>query len=331
MSDAARQSLRSLAEREAGASVVALALAERAVAEGRLNIAKVMRARALACQRRAQLLASAAVSVDEPWERVLATLHEGVRGEREALSVLDAEPSAFGAVLDGLAAEEKILHRAAAALAKTRDVGEDVVPQFLWGCETCGFIAEASRPELCPACGNIGGEFAMFAPFFSATREHLGRRAPGEALALLDGDGARLAVATADVADVALRAKPAPGEWCMKEIAGHMIDICEIALRAVGPALDPSKEQKPERTPLPWKLLDYEGYPDQPIEAILSRFEASTGELLQILRGLPPGAWRTSATLISGRTPLVDVLSWVVNHNAAHLEQIRALRTTLAC
>jgi hypothetical protein len=203
-------------------------------------------------------------------------------------------------------------------------VSERTVAQILFVCQDCGYLLEAQRSEICPSCGSMAGEFAIFAPFFSGTPEHIARRAPSDALYQLHGDGARLVTALVGD-DATLTHKPGDDEWCAKEIAGHMVDIVELAVRRVRPVLDAAYSPPPERTMLPWRLLDTEGYAGMTATAITERFDAALADLCRIFDDLRPDEWRKKVDLVSGRTLVVDVSSWVANHNIAHLRQIDAL------
>jgi rubrerythrin len=321
VTDDERASLRAAAEREAASSAASLAAAERAVTEGRLNVAKVLRASALSARQRAIALARAAGadpaadSASHAADAAQATMAavDGIRSSDELAAVLRSASASAG-----------LLRKTQDALAVTRDVPEGVVAQMLFVCEECGFTMEGQRAEICPSCGSIAGEFALFAPFFSGTQEHIARRAPEDALAQLRGDADRLSAALVGD-DAALSVRPAAREWCAKEIAGHMVDIVELATRRLRALVDPAYTAPTERTPLPWKLLDDQDYVNSSADAIVERFRAGVGELCSIFDGLQPADWRKKADLVSGRTLVVDVASWVANHNVAHMRQIDAL------
>ena len=320
MDDALR---RELWHEQSTAAIDALVAVERAVAEGRLNAAKVLRARALACQRRAMILAATgSESVD-----VAEAVRTAVAANRAAISTLtdgtDGSPAVQAAV-DSLESELALLERTAAALQTQRDVGEDEIAQFVWVCDECGYMVETARPEICPCCGAIAGEFVMFAPFFASTPEHTGRLAPDAIKDGLAAVPAELRATLAGATDEALAKKPAASEWCAKEIAGHMVDIAELAERRLALAFEAGAAEARERSALPWRLLDFEDYPSQEAPAIADRFEEACAALAARFGRLTAGQWRTRVDLGTGRTLAVDVGSWVVNHNRAHLEQVRA-------
>lgn len=322
-----RAALSTLARGEAFAAVSALAAAERAVEAGRLNAAKVLRAAALSSRVRALALERVA-SANDTTSMDIASLLESTGATLASLGAL-ADPGTGGlqASLDALQSSQHLLQRTHDALAKGRDVRESEVAQFLWGCAECGLLVEAARPEICPACGSIGGDFELFAPFFSATGDHLARRRPSEIVEMLTADAAHLAQLLKSVPEDELRERAADGEWCMKEIAGHMIDIAELFGRRARATLDPNAPSIVERTPLPWKLIDGQDYPETSIDDILRRFRAAMDDALAVVATFDDKDWRRKGELSVGRISLIDMASWLANHNLAHAKQIADLRS----
>jgi rubrerythrin len=309
--------------RESIASVRLLAAAERAVEEGRLNVAKVLRAAALSSRQRALVLARihATGSVD--------ALRAYAVDRRASADTLRADgDSGLEAVLRAAAGAslDDVLNRTLNSLSAGRDVPESVVAQFLWVCEECGHLEEAQRPEICPACGSFGGEFAMFAPFFSATGEHIGRRQPDEIVAMLSDDQRELAEALEGLTNDALVYRAGDGEWCIKEIAGHMIDIVEMAARRLTPIADPSAPDPAEPQLLPWRIIEGQDYASKSAQELVERYGRGLDALQMIIGVLQPGDWRKKTLMSGGRVAAIDVGSWVANHNVAHLQQIIALR-----
>ena len=179
---------------------------------------------------------------------------------------------------------------------------------------------------MCPACGSFGGEFALFAPFFSGTQEHIARRTPAQITEMLRGDRAAMAEALSGLSDDALRRRPGEGEWCIKEIAGHMIDIVEMAGRRLAPIADATAADEPEAQLLPWRIMDGQDYPSKSADDLVQRYGRGLEALLETIGRLSPGDWRKKATMSGSRVAAIDVGSWVANHNVAHLQQILALR-----
>ena len=179
---------------------------------------------------------------------------------------------------------------------------------------------------MCPACGSFGGEFALFAPFFSGTQEHIARRTPDEIITMLRGDYAALAEAMDGLSDDALRHSPRAGEWCTKEIAGHMIDIVEMATRRLAPIADAAAPDVAEAQLLPWRIVEGQDYSSKSADELLDRYERGLDALLATIGRLEGLDWRKKATMSGSRVAAIDVGSWVANHNVAHLQQILAFR-----
>lgn len=307
------------ARAEAESSSRCLAAAERAVSEGRLNIAKLLRASALSARQRALALNRVADQA-QPAAEALAGA-DGVARATAALLERHRRDELVIAMRSALSLDT-ILAKAVLSLGGNADIPESVVSPIVWVCEECGYTVEAQRAEICPSCGSLAGDFAMFAPFFSGTPEHLARRKPEDALTQLRGDGDRLSQ-TLVGDDEVLRARPASGDWCAKEIAGHMCDILELAERRLRAIVDPEYVPPRERSILPWRLLDTEDYPNATAAEIVARFRSDADRLCGLLDSLSGEDWRKKVDMGSGRTAVVDVASWAANHNVAHLAQLR--------
>ncbi len=170
-------------------------------------------------------------------------------------------------------------------------------------------------------------EFAGYFPFFMKSEDNLGRRRPAEIVGMLRGDGDRLAEAVAGLETDALLREPGAGEWCITEIAGHMVDVATIfndRLRvhlSLGPA-DPAVADK-----VPWLLTRERGWRDHSIDEIVSTFRHELGRALDLLDNLDTeGAWGERVKVLNGRATIIELGTWFANHDTAHLQQILALR-----
>lgn len=301
-----------------------LAAAERAVTEGRMNLAKVLRAAAHAFRARSLSLARIGGADGD----ATGALMEALRRQESVAAALAAAPAST-VTRDALAASREltsILRRSAGALARSHDIPETVVAQFLWGCHDCGAISEGARPEICACCGSVAADYQMFAPFFSATPERLARRTPAEVTAMLSGDADRLRDALAGVDEARLRRVPPDGEWCMKQVAGHMIDVAGIFCRRARSAIEPDSAIPPEKTPMPWLLVHDEEYAGMSVETLVDRFRAVTEDALALITRLGEADWSLTAEMLSGAVRVVDLASWLANHDVAHVRQIVAMR-----
>lgn len=224
------------------------------------------------------------------------------------------------------AALEDILRRALRSLQRNRDILESDVAQFLWGCQVCGAVIEGSQPQSCAYCGAFRFEFEWFGPFYSGTFERLGRRSPAEIVRILTESPSRLASLLGGVPEEQLARRPSADEWCVKEIAGHLTDVTEffcwrvrtIQAAAAAPAVDGSVA--------PWRLLEKKGYPEVPSRTIVEGFQGATCEALAVIQGMADDDWGRFGLVRGRATTVLDLGTWLANHNIAHFAQIKALR-----
>ena len=141
-------------------------------------------------------------------------------------------------------------------------------------------------------------------------------------------DPDRLAEAVSGVTDEVLLREPGAGEWCIIEIAGHMVDVATIfndRLRVhlnLGPA-DPEVAEK-----VPWLLTRERSWRERSIDEIVSTFRHEVGRALELLGNLDTeGAWGDRVKVLNGRATIIELGTWFANHDAAHLQQILALRS----
>lgn len=313
-------------DREARAVVRCLAAAERAIEEGRFNLAKVLRAAAHASRARALTLERAA-SAGGPAVDALMFASSAAAAAQEFASSGDEAVQRAAA---GAAQLADLLDRAAESLAVNRDVPESDVAQFLWGCAECGLIIEAARPAFCPGCGALAAEFEMFAPFFATSGERIARRTPDAIRAALADDARLLHDALAGADEATLTGRVTPDEWCMKEIAGHMVDCAGIFNRRLRPIVDPDAPEEPEPAPAPWLIMRGKGYAERRADDIAAEFRAETDRANVLLGRLEDGDWQKRTEMFVGKVTVVDIGSWLMNHNLAHRQQILALRELFA-
>lgn len=320
---------------EQRAAVASLAAAERAIEEGRFNIAKVLRAAAHSSRVRGleleRLAAAGMPSTDrlraerEHQHQAAAALgelvHEAERAGDRALA------ERLTRLLHATHETARVLDAGATSLMNNRDISESDVAQYLFVCTGCGRIAEASTGEACPLCGALPPEFAGYFPFFMKSDENLGRRRPTEIIEMLSGDPDRLEDAVRDLEDSVLLSAPGPGEWCVVEVAGHMVDVATIfndRLRVhlgLGPA-DPAVADK-----IPWLLTRERAWREQSIADVVKLFRGEVDRALELLGTLEDAsAWGDKVKVLMGRATIIELGTWFANHNLAHLQQIVALR-----
>lgn len=293
-----------------------LALAEAAVPRGQFNVAKVMRA--LAHAQRVQAMAAARLLAQETdpadaLRTILAELADGAAGDGGPGSALVRERA------------RDVARRALVSLDGQSDVKERDVAQTVFACHGCGYLAEGDEPDACPACGAPGIEFAWYGPFYSSSPEHLGQLSPAAIVAILEAGPDAVEAIVAGLDEARVRTKPAADEWSVAEIVAHVLETDRLFARRVRAALE--SEQVPDlTTPVPpWKLHEEQGYEGLTIPELLGRLRQTRAESLALLRPLQPADWARGGTIDGTFTSLLDLGTWVANHDRGHLAQIGQL------
>lgn len=310
-----------------------LIAAEAAVLRGQFNVAKVLRAAAHA-QRVLAMEAARLSNSTRPPDAVLRT----ILGEIVE-APLRGRAGATGRGPAGRAERERaasvrsrlrgILQRSVASLENHPDVLESDVAQHLWGCYGCGAIAEGERPDACAVCGALAPEFEWFGPFYNATPEHLGQLTPGATVAALKRVPKELSHVLSRTDDLALRNKPSPTEWCAKEIVGHMVETDLLFVRRASAMLATEGPADISTTVPPWKLQEGKGYEKLSSSELADRFSRARTASLGLVRRLKAGDWaRRAINRTAGQytsVSLLDLGTWLANHDTGHLAQIRRL------
>jgi len=315
-----RDALAAEVSRGGQASVRNLALAEAAVLRGQFNVAKVLRA--LAHTQRVQALAAARLLTHDidPAETLRVIL-----AELENASPRDTTADGTVGVRERA---QDIACRALASIAEHSDVTETDVAQALWGCHGCGYLAEGDRPDACSVCGALAPEFAWFGPFYSSTPEHLGQLRPAAILAILEAVPDEVEAAITGVEEARLRHKPSPPEWSAMEIAGHMLETDRLFAHRVRVMLGSEGIPTIDTPVPPWKLHEGQGYEALPVREVLGRLRQTRAESVALVRGLTPEDWARRATFGGTGTTVLDLGTWLANHDRGHLAQIRQLTSS---
>src|SRR5688572_17492933 len=258
-----QEHLERIVSTNAAASMRCLAAAERAVLEGRFNLAKVLRA----CAHAARVASLTAAR----------TLAQGaapitVLGDTSAFF----EHQSIDVVETASASLRDVLRRALQSLEGNRDILESDVAQSLWGCQVCGAFVESRAPQRCGGCGAFSFEFEWFGPFYSGTFDRLGRRSPAAVARIVQDSPGRLATLLQGVDEEQLARRPSPDEWCMKEVAGHLVDVTELFSWRARRILDASSPPSLDEPLPPWRLLETKGYGNTPATVIAERFSMAT-------------------------------------------------------
>jgi hypothetical protein len=318
------------------ASLRNLAAAEAAVLRGQFNLAKVLRA--LAHTQRVQgLNAARLLAAEEQPALVLDAILAELQNASPAASAAVTSPVFPTPSVDDHTVHtvqeraQGIAARSIASLRSHSDVAESDVALFICGCFACGNLLEVTSldaaPESCDVCGALSPEFAWFEPFYSITSEHLGERRPEEILTILTAIPAEVAQAISGVDDTVLQSKPSPDEWGANEIMAHMLEVellfnrrVSAILAHVGPGLPSISSPTP-----PWKLHEGKGYEKAPSADILAQLRATRAATLTLAADLTPAQWARRGSNVEGTATVLDLGSWLANHDLGHLAQIQRL------
>jgi hypothetical protein len=136
----------------------------------------------------------------------------------------------------------------------------------------------------------------------------------------------RLAAVAEGLGEAQRRRRPAPGEWCLNEVMGHLLHVENEAflprLRRIVAEDQPAFEAF---SPEPWTLER-----DHSLDAFdgsLAAFTKVRGETLALLRALSPGAAdRLGLSAFFGPVSLAQYATHIADHDLEHLAQMRECR-----
>jgi len=127
----------------------------------------------------------------------------------------------------------------------------------------------------------------------------------------------------------ALRWRPSPGEWSIKEVCCHLRDSSEIdgerirLMLSEDDAFLPSYDQE--------ALARERDYQNESMPLVLTAVRAFSGGLAYLLGKLDEGEWqRTGRHEERGPISIAQYAQLLADHAREHLGQIRALRGQLA-
>lgn len=140
----------------------------------------------------------------------------------------------------------------------------------------------------------------------------------------LNGYPPVLRAALADVPEAALTRRPAEGDWSIKEVCAHMCDASHILhqrlyriIKLEDPRLPAYNEQE---------VLAKRDAQSASIGALLDEFSRQRAETVDMLTELVHWNWaRTGRHEEHGRISIRQYADRAIAHDAAHLQQIRAL------
>jgi hypothetical protein len=128
----------------------------------------------------------------------------------------------------------------------------------------------------------------------------------------------------AGVNEEGLRWRPAPREWCLKEVAAHLRDAELLYQRQIEVI---AQEHEPR---LPYEAIDVlpseRDYLKEPLAQLLQEYEAAREETVWLLRMLGEDEWeRCGLHPYRGRVSIYDIARELHQHDLEHLYQARRL------
>jgi hypothetical protein len=277
-----------------------LALAARVEAEGRYNVAKLLRAAATARVQR------------EADER----LDDAPRGTA-LLAVLDEVAEAFerDALLAPLAAPLRAGSAAFAAggVPLMRDVPDPMV------CRRCGHVAvgtaAASAPDACPRCAAAAETFLVQRPVW-----WLDRYDPLAALAVLERTPTTLRALLERIPAGERTRRPQPDAWSPHEVLAHLRDAQTVLEQRVGLILEHDQPDLEAKMVWSWNREERPASTDE----VHSEYQSSRERVLERLHAAPAEAWwRTGRHGEFGLLTLTQQVSYFAAHEPTHLRQLR--------
>ena len=307
-----------------------LSAAEDAVQKGQFNIAKVLRS-AAHTQRILAMGAARLMAGKTNKTRLLEVISKELK-DGDSSNIFEAlnddqreyqkKLKQFDLVREKLA---EILDRSIRSLKSNFDIQESDVHQFIWGCYGCGYLVEGAPPDACQVCGALGVEFEWFGPFYAGTPEHLGQLSPHEMIEILESIPKQVSDAISGIDDKVLSKKPSEEEWCIKEIVGHIIETDKLFVKRVETVLKAQGVPEIPRTTPPWKLHEGKGYEALSATELISRLKETRATSLKLVKDLKNEDWVRQGTLMGSANSILDLGSWLTNHDRGHLAQIKKL------
>jgi rubrerythrin len=307
-----------------------LSVAEDAVISGQFNLAKVLRAAAHSQRVMAMKIARLYPDKGDHLHLLQIILSE-IQSQNEIeffragpfTEVLESEElNQLEKVRERL---EDIIQRAIAGLENKNDITDKDVDQSIWGCYGCGYLIEGDSPDTCPLCGALSVEFEWFGPFYSSTSEHLGQLSPDKIIQTLESIPEKIESVLSGIDDELLVRKSSDDQWCVKEVIGHIIETDKAFVQRVKSILQSQGITAIPRSMPPWKLHEGMGYETKSASELVGHLQRAREESLGLIRELKPELWIRKGTVMGKTVSILDLGTWLANHDQGHLSQIQKL------
>jgi hypothetical protein len=282
-----------------------IALSERFVSEGEMNLSKLLDAAVYADVRRSGWTHRPAVT--------RATMEVELRTTIERLTARHADAGLIGALELGSAKLARGDHR---------DMLVEEAPD-VFVCRTCGHVALGEAPAHCPECGSWPGRFRRFVPVFNA--DNTEPTDPMAVLALLATNAADLERLTGDLTEEVCARRPAPGSWSIREHIAHFYDAQETLDDRIDRMLT---SDDPDLAVLSiFELAAQEGLHPATAAETLAEFLRKRASCVARLEALPlRDLWRTGRHAEFGRITVLRQANYMACHEQTHLPDIEELR-----
>ncbi len=166
-------------------------------------------------------------------------------------------------------------------------------------------------------------EFELFEPFYSSTPEHLGQRSPDEIVALLAEIPIQVEALIGNVDEQLLTTRPSTDEWSVKEIVGHIIEVEALFFQRVTHVLEVQGTPAIDAPMAPWLLHEGKGYESLTAPELVERLAETRAATLALLSGLETDQWTRQGLIGGGAVSILDLGTWLTNHDIGHLAQIK--------
>ncbi len=127
------------------------------------------------------------------------------------------------------------------------------------------------------------------------------------------------------ISDAEATRRPAANQWCIKEIVGHLRDAAEVYHKRLymmatqtDPVLEPYDQEAFARE---------HGYMERGIDSMVAELRRFRSQTVELLTTLVNWNWaRSGQHLEAGRMSIRQIVEHMVEHEAAHVADIRRLR-----
>lgn len=122
--------------------------------------------------------------------------------------------------------------------------------------------------------------------------------------------------------DTALHVRPAPAEWSILEIIGHMLDVNSLWPARIRHML---ASENPTLMPVDPAWVQQRDYQHKQLAFLLQTFDESRAEFVAFMRTLRPGQLaRTGIHPTRGQISVAEAVAALADHDRMHTQQIAA-------